>query len=151
MKLNVLVKKILPAIIILMIISACSAPRRSLAVEEGWDLLGEKKVDFVRSTDVIEIHSSYKFTAIRFKVEKHEVRLSDLKIHFQNGDRLEPAMDDVLPADQYSREIELAPDGKFVYKIEFKYRTTGNIFKGRANMLIFGKRYVEHEHEHHKD
>ena len=138
-----MIKKIVTAIIFLMIINASCAPaRRSISVEEGWDLLGEKKVDFVRSTDVIEVHSSYKFTAIRFKVEKHEVRLTELKIHFQNGDKLEPSLDDVLPADQYSREIELSTDGKFVYKIEFKYRTTGNIFKGRANMLVFGKRYT---------
>jgi hypothetical protein len=138
-----MIKKILSAVIFLMIINAsCAPPRRTLSVEEGWDLLGEKKVDFVRSTDVIEIHSTYKFTAIRFKVEKHEVRLTGVKISYQNGDKLEPALDDVLPADQYSREIELAQDGKFIYKIEFKYRTTGNIFKGRANMLIFGKRYT---------
>jgi hypothetical protein len=132
------------ALSLLILNVSCNTSRRSLAIEEGWDLLGEKKVDFVRSTDIIEIHSSYKFTALRFKVEKHEVRLSDLKIHFQNGDRLEPALDEVLPADQYSREVELAPDGKFIYKIEFKYRTTGNIFHGRANMLIFGKRYTGH-------
>ena len=138
-----MIKKIVTAIIFLMIINASCAPaRRSISVEEGWDLLGEKKVDFVRSTDVVEVHSTYKFTAIRFKVEKHEVRLNELKIHFQNGDKLEPSLDDILPADQYSREIELSTDGKFIYKIEFKYRTTGNIFKGRANMLVFGKRYT---------
>ena len=143
MKINPIIKKILRAIIFLMIINASCAPaRRSIAVEEGWDLLGEKKVDFVRSTDVIEVHSTYKFTAIRFKVEKHDVRLSELKITYQNGDKLEPALDDILPADQYSREIELAQDGKFVNKIEVKYRTTGNIFKGRANLLVFGKRYT---------
>ena len=97
MKIDIMAKKILSAFIILMIINAsCSPARRSLAIEEGWDLLGEKKVDFVRSTDVIEVHSSYKFTAIRFKIEKHEVRLSQLKIIFQNGDKLEPSLDDVL-------------------------------------------------------
>ena len=142
MKINQ-IKKILAPVIFLMIINvSCGPARRNISVEEGWDLLGEKKVDFVRSTDVIEVHSSYKFTAIRFKIEKHEVRLTDLKIYFQNGDRLEPSLNDILPADQYSREIELAPDGKIVYKIEFKYRTTGNVFKGRANMLVFGKRYT---------
>jgi hypothetical protein len=143
MKINPMIKKILSAVIFLMIINpSCAPTRRSISIEEGWDLLGEKKVDFVRSTDVIEVHSSYKFTAIRFKIEKHEVRLSELKITYQNGDKLEPALDEILPADQYSREIELAQDGKFVNKIEFKYRTTGNIFKGRANMLVFGKRYT---------
>lgn len=143
MKPDLIIKKIITAILFLMIINtSCSPARRSLTIEEGWDLLGEKKVDFVKSTDVIEIHSSYKFTAIRFKIEKHEVRLNALKITYQNGDKLEPSLDDILPADQFSREIELAPDGKFVNKIEFKYRTTGNIFKGRANLLVFGKRYT---------
>ena len=138
-----MIKKVLTAVIFLMIINASCAPaRRSISVEEGWDLLGEKKVDFVRSTDALEVHSTYKFTAIRFKIEKREVRLSELKITFQNGDKLEPSLDDILPADQYSREIELSQDGKFVNKIEFKYRTTGNIFKGRANLLVFGKRYT---------
>ncbi len=136
-------KRLLTAVIFLMIINVSCAPaRRSISIEEGWDLLGEKKVDFVRSTDALEVHSTYKFTAIRFKIEKREVRLSELKITFQNGDKLEPSLDDILPADQYSREIELSQDGKFVNKIEFKYRTTGNIFKGRANMLVFGKRYT---------
>jgi len=143
MKMTSMIKKVLTAVIFLMIINASCAPaRRSISVEEGWDLLGEKKVDFVRSTDALEVHSTYKFTAIRFKIEKREVRLSELKITFQNGDKLEPSLDDILPADQYSREIELSQDGKFVNKIEFKYRTTGNIFKGRANMLVFGKRYT---------
>ena len=143
MKINPVIKRIFFAIIFLMIVNvSCGPARRSIAIEEGWDLLAEKKVDFVRSTDVIQIHSTYKFTAIRFKIEKHEVRLTNLKIGFQNGDKLEPAMDDILPADQYSREIELSADGKFVNQVELKYRTTGNIFKGRANLLVFGKRYT---------
>ena len=143
MKINPITKKILPAILFLMIINASCAPaRRSIAIEEGWDLLGEQKVDFVQEKDVIDVHSNYKFTAIRIKVEKHEVRLNELKIYYQNGDKLEPSLDDIIAADQYSREIELAQDGKFVNKIEFKYRTIGNIMKGRANMLVFGKRYT---------
>ena len=143
MKINQTIKKILTASIFLMILNASCAPaRRTLSIEEGWDLLGEQKVDFIKDNDVIEVHSSYKFTAIRFKVEKHEVRLNGLKIYYQNGDKLQPSLDDIIAADQYSKEIELTQDGKFVNKIEFKYRTTGNILKGRANMLVFGKRYT---------
>ena len=136
-----MIRKILPAILFLVLINVSCAPaRRSISIEEGWDLLGEQKADFVKEKDVIEVHSSYKFTAIRFKVEKHEVRLNDLRIYYQNGDKLEPALDDIIPADQYSREIEISQDGKFINKVEFKYRTPGNIFKGRANVLVFGKR-----------
>jgi hypothetical protein len=138
-----MINKIVGCLVLLIIFNASCAPvRRSIAVEDGWDLLGEQKADFVREKDVIEVHSTYKFTAIRFKVEKHEVRLNELKIYYQNGDKLEPAMDDIIGADQFSREIELSQDGKFVNKIEFRYRTTGNILKGRANLLVFGKRYT---------
>lgn len=139
-----MIKKILPAIFILMIInSSCGPSRRSIAIEEGWDLLGEQKVNFVRDKDAVEVRSSYKFTAIRFKVEGHEIRLNAVKIYFQNGDKLEPALDDIVAADQYSREIELSQDGKFINRIEFRYRTMGaNVLKGRANVLVFGRRYL---------
>ncbi len=133
-------KYLIPVVAFFMIIS-CNSTRKSIAIEEGWELLGEKKVNFVKDVDVIEVHSSNKFTAIRFKIEKREVRLNDLKIYYQNGDKLQPLIDDVVPADQNSRDILLASDGRFITKIEFKYRTIGNIFKGRANLLVFGKRY----------
>jgi hypothetical protein len=142
-KLNVMIKRIFAAFIFLaMIFTSCAPVRRSIAIEEGWDLLGEQKADFVKEKDIIEVHSTFKFTAIRFKVEKHEVRLNELTIYYQNGDKLQPAMDDIIPSDQYSRIIELTEEGKFVTKIEFKYRTLGNILKGRANVLVFGKRYM---------
>lgn len=139
-----MIKKILPFIFTLMIIaSSCGPTRRSIAIEEGWDLLGEQKVNFVRDKDALDVHSSYKFTTIRFKVEGHEIRLNGVKIYYQNGDKLEPALDDVIAADQYSREIELSQDGKFINRIEFRYRTMGaNVLKGRANVLVFGKRYL---------
>ena len=123
------------------IVISCGPPRRSIAIEEGWDLIGELKVNFVRDKDAIEVHSSYRFTDLRFKVEKREIRLHSLTVYFQNGDKLSPALDDVIPADQYSRDIELSPEGKYISKIEFKFRTTGNVLKGRANVLVFGRRY----------
>ena len=123
------------------IVSSCGTSRRSVGIEEGWELLGEKKVNFVRDKDDLSVRSRNQFTAIRFKVEDRDVRLNDLKIIFQNGDKLEPALDDVITAGQSSRIIELAADGRYIDRIEFKYRTTGNILKGRANVLVLGKRY----------
>jgi hypothetical protein len=138
-----MIKKILPSIVLMMfVISSCGPSRRSIPIEEGWDLLSEHKVNFVRDKDIIDVNSSYKFTALRFKVEGHDIRLKDLKIYFQNGDKLEPSMDDIIGADQYSREIELSQEGKFVNKVEFKYHTIGNVLKGRANVLVFGRRYT---------
>ena len=120
---------------------SCYSNRRSLAIEDGWDLLGEQKVNFVRDKDEIDVRSRGVYTDIRFKVEDREVRINDLKIYFQNGDKLEPSIDFVIAADQESRIIELSKDGRNIDKIEFKYRTTGNILQGRANVIVFGKRY----------
>lgn len=136
----------LPRITLLLLLSvtlfsSCYSTRRSLAVEEGWELLGENKVNFVRDKDELIVTSRNLFTEIRFRVEDREVRINDLKIHFLNGDKLEPAIDFVVPANQDSRIIELARDGRNISKIEFSYRTTGNILRGRANVIIYGNRY----------
>jgi hypothetical protein len=123
-------------------ISSCFTTRRSIPLEEGWELLGEEKVNFVRDKDELIVSSRNQFTDIRFRVEGKEVRLHDLKIYFENGDKLEPSVDFIIPADRDSRNIELAKDGRTISKIEFNYRTTGSILKGRANVLVYGKKYV---------
>lgn len=123
-------------------ISSCFTTRRSIPLEEGWELLGEEKVNFVRDKDELIVSSRNQFTDIRFRIEGKEVRLHDLKIYFENGDKLEPAVDFIIPADRDSRNIELAKDGRTISKIEFQYRTTGSILKGRANLLVYGKKYI---------
>lgn len=138
-------KLLIPALLLFsaVLINACSNTRRTLPIEEGWDLLGEQKVNFVRDKDVVTVYNTNKYTAIRFKVEKKDIYLKDIKIVYQNGDKLSPTMDTKLAADQYSREIELGPEGKSIRSIDFKFRSSGNILKGRANVLVFGKRYTQ--------
>jgi hypothetical protein len=120
---------------------SCGSTRNSIAIEEGWELLGEVKAGFIRETDVINVTSRNQFTSIRFKVEGQDVKLSDLSVYFDSGDRLSPALDQEIPSGHESREIELAADGRTINRVEFKYRTIGNILKGKANILVFGKRY----------
>ena len=126
----------------LVIISlSCGSTRNSIAVEEGWELLGETKAGFIRETDVINVNSRNQFTAIRFKVDGAEIKLSELGVFFDSGDKLSPAVDETIPAGKESRLIELAADGRTITKIELKYRTVGSIIKKKANILVFGKRY----------
>ena len=72
-----------------------------------------------------------------------DIILNDLKVVYENGDKLSPTIGDKIAADQYSREIELGPEGKSIRSIEFKFRSTGNLLKGRANVLVYGKRYTQ--------
>jgi hypothetical protein len=123
------------------LLMACGSSRRTFGLEEGWELLGEHKVNFVKDKDVMEVSSRNLFTAIQFQVEEKDVRINDLKIVFDNGDKMEPALDDIIKAGQQSRIIELAADGRRISSIEFKYRSMGSILEGRANVVITGKRY----------
>lgn len=126
--------------LLLMFVSCTNT--RSIAIEEGWELLGERKVNFVRDKDDINVTSRNEFTALRFRVEDRDIRLNYLKIFFRNGDVLQPAVDELISANQNSRIIELAREGRPIDKVEFKYRTTGgNLLEGRANVLVFGKKY----------
>lgn len=125
----------------LMLLSSCGSSRRTVGVEEGWEILDDRKVNFVRDKDVIEVKSRSQFTAIQFKVEDRDIRINELQIYFNNGDKLEPAIDDVVKAGESSRIIEIGREGRFIDRIEFKYRTTGSILKGRAQVLTLGRRY----------
>jgi hypothetical protein len=128
-------------LIITLVAASCASTRQTVVLEQDWEMLGQSKVNFVRDVDEIDVTSEQKYTAIRFRVEDREVRLNELKIYFTNGDKLEPSLDDAIPADQYSRIIELNPEGRMIDRVQFKYRTTGNVLKGRANVLVLGKRY----------
>lgn len=131
----------LSLIIATIILSSCGNSRKTIAIEEGWDLLGESTVNFIRDKDEVKVTSSNRYTAIRFRVEDKNIRLKDLKIVFSSGDRLEPLLDDVIPAGENSRIIELSQEGKNISHIEFKYRSTGSLLSGRAKVLVFGRRY----------
>ncbi len=120
---------------------ASCASRRTVAVEEGWEMLAERKVDFVSDKDEIDVTSKNQYTALKFRVEEHDVKINELKVIFDNGDKMEPSTELFVAAGQESKVIDL-PQVRNISKIEFKYRTTGNVFAGRANILIFGKRYI---------
>lgn len=121
---------------------SCSSSRKTIAIEEGWELIGETKVNFVRDRGSVAVLNSNPYTAIRFKVENKAIRLKSLNVVFQNGDKLAPLVDSEIEADQFSREFPLGPEGRSIRSIDFNYRSKGNILKGRAKVLIFAKRYV---------
>lgn len=121
--------------------NACHSSR-TMTVEAGWDLLGERTVNFARDVDELPINSTVRYTALRFKVERREVKINDLTIIYANLDKMKPSIDEIVLADQFSKVIELGPEGKDIRSIEFRYRTTGNVLKGRATVLVFGRRYT---------
>jgi hypothetical protein len=62
-------------------------------------------------------------------------------VYFQNGDKLEPSLDEAIKAGELSRVIDLGREGRYIDHIEFNYRSAGNILTGRANVLVLGRKY----------
>jgi len=58
-------------IAIAFVISGCSTGRKTIAIEEGWELIGETKVNFVKDKGSMDVMNTNLYTAIRFKVEKN--------------------------------------------------------------------------------
>ncbi|GAC1423172.1 MAG: hypothetical protein NVS1B13_08620 [Flavisolibacter sp.] len=119
---------------------SCSSSRRFKGIGYGWELLGSQRVDFIRDKDEIIVNGTTRYTAVRFHVADRDVLISGLKIILQNGDKLEPAIEERVGAGQDSRVIQLDREGRLINKIEFTYRTVGSILKGRAKLLVYGKR-----------
>jgi hypothetical protein len=129
------------AFLAMMFVFGSCHSRRSIGIEQGWDLLSDRKVNFVRDKDEIIVHNGTEYTALRFRVERRDIHLDNLKIYFQNGDKLEPNLDEDIKAGEYSRVIELGREGRNIDRIEFKYRTVGNVLKGRADVLVLARKH----------
>lgn len=123
------------------VLASCNSSKRTVGIENGWDLLSDRKVNFVRDKDEVAVNNRTQYTALRFKVERRDIHLGDLKIYFENGDKLEPNLDDDIKAGENSRVIDLGREGRYIDRIEFKYRTVGNVLKGRADVLVLAKKY----------
>lgn len=139
-KIATAMKSILCFFLIALVASSCSSSK-VLGLEQGWDVIDQRKVNFLRDSDEIEVRSRTPYTALRFKVEDKDVRISELKVEFANGDKLEPAVDDVINAGQWSRVIELGREGRVINAISFRYRSMGSVLSGRATVIITGRRY----------
>lgn len=143
---NITGKNITPGLLlmaVLAVVLSCSSTRNTIAIEQGWELIGETKVNFVRDRDQIRVMSNNRYTSIRFRVEKKDIILKNLNIVYQNGDKLAPLIDEQLTAEQNSRDIELGADGKYISSIEFSFRSKGSLLKGQARILVFGKRFEQ--------
>lgn len=138
-----LLRSFLAIVLIVTVFTSCGSTK-TIAVEEGWDLLGEQKVNFVTDNDKINVYNQTLYTALKFQVTTKDVHINDVNIVYPNGDKLNPSVDEDIAAGSFSKEIELDPLGKEIRAVQFKYRSKGNLLKGRARVLVFGKRaYVQ--------
>lgn len=125
----------------IIIFSSCGSTTKTIAVEDGWELLGDTKAGYIRETDVINVTSRNQFTALKFRVEGQQLKLNSLGVYFDNGDKLSPAVSDIITPGTESRIIELGAQGRYISKIELRYRSDGKFLSKKAKVYVFGRRY----------
>lgn len=129
--------------LVIIFVASCSSTKKTVVTPAGWLVLGESKANFVREKEVIKVYSPDKYTDIQFRVDGRSIKISDMSVYFDNGDKLSPRVEETLEPGQYSKVINLADNGRKLDRIEFKYRTIGNITKGRARIVLMGKPYIQ--------
>lgn len=108
-------------------------------VDNGWEKIGERKVNLKGEKDVISGFGKGRFNRIRIIIRDSAIELYDMIITFGNGEKFSPETRLVFAKDTESRIIDLQGKKRFIKKIEFFYKSR-NIFTGKATVEVWGKK-----------
>jgi len=126
------------ACIVLVYTSSCMSPD-FINGENGWVLLGERKVNHLVEKDVFKIKSRDKFTAVRLYVSEKDVDIKSVEIMLINGDILKPSIESTIRQGDRSRIIDLAADGRQLEKVTIRYRSAGKLFSHKGKVQLGGR------------
>lgn len=106
--------------------------------EEGYQLLGERRVDFGADRDTIEVTASEgKFTAIVIGVVEGELEMWNIKVEFGNDESFSPELRANFDQKSRSRVIDLPGEARVIKKVSFAYKS--KIGEGKATVKLFGR------------
>lgn len=104
----------------------------------AWEVLGSRSVRYGTDRDVISVSSDKWYKGVYFKVTDAPIRLNDMKIYFDNGDKFDVSIRGMIRENGHSRTIELPGGDRRITKVEFSYETMGSN-RGTANLTLWGK------------
>jgi hypothetical protein len=105
-----------------------------------WKIIGERSVKFSSDRDVIKVGGNDWYTKLKIKVVDAPLHISNFDVIFENGERFDVAIREDIRKGGESRVIDLPGQERRIDRIEFRYRTTGRLRGGTANVIVFGRR-----------
>ena len=118
----------------LLVPAALASPAASA---DEWVRIGQREVDRKSDKDTFELDGE-NFRRLRFRVSDSDVRIHDIVVHFENGERFRPAARALYAEDKRSRVIDLPGKSRSIDKVVFKY---GNLpGGGKAEVTLYGRR-----------
>lgn len=106
---------------------------------QGWRFIGDKWAAYGPDRDVLRVGGNDAFRQIKIKVTNGPLRIDDIDIHFENGEKMNVPLKNAFKAGQESRVIDLPGGVRKLERVEFLYSTIGRS-KGRARIAVWGKR-----------
>ena len=107
---------------------------------DEWKKIGERSVKFTSDHDVIRVGGNDWYSKLKIKVVDAPLHIADFDVIFENGERFDVAIKENIREGGESRVIDLPGSERRIDRIEFKYRTTGRVAKGTANVIVYGRR-----------
>lgn len=104
----------------------------------AWEVLGSRSVRYGTDHDVISVSSDKWYKGIYFKVTDAPIKINDMKVYFDNGDKFDVSIRGMIKQNGHSRTIELPGGERRITKVEFSYETMGSN-RGTANLTLWGK------------
>ncbi|MCA8912168.1 MAG: hypothetical protein KDB82_10715 [Planctomycetes bacterium] len=105
---------------------------------EGYQFLGERKVDFGADRDTIEVTGKEgKFTAIVIGVVDGNLEMWNIKVEFGNDESFSPDLRANFDEKSRSRVIDLPGGARVIKKATFLYKS--KLKEGKATVKLYGK------------
>ena len=134
-------KKILLAITVFFIgATALQAQKPEVVIKdkEGWQKIGEAKVNFKTEKDAFIIMGADKFKMLQIRVKDANIHLEDVNIEFDGGEKQDVSLKSSYKAGQKSKVINLVNAPRGLKKVEFIYKTVPNTADERAEVELWG-------------
>ncbi len=112
----------------------------SFSIQADWKLLGERSVKFSSDKDIIKVGGNDWYSKLKIKVVDAPLHIGDMDVIFENGEKFDIAIKENIRQGGESRVIDLPGGERRIDRIEFRYRTTGRLRNGTANVIVFGRR-----------
>lgn len=106
---------------------------------QDWHFIGDKIASFGADRDVLWINGKDAFRQIKIRVTNAPLRIIDMDVYFENGDKMNVPLKNTFRQGGESRVIDLDGGVRQIKKITFLYETIGRK-KGKARVAVWGKK-----------
>lgn len=122
---------------VLLATGAPQVSRGAAPVQDAWELLGTRRVNYRAEKDVVAASHQGRFRAIKIEVEGGNLEMYNIRVVFGDGESFSPDTRVNFREGSWSRTIDLPGDARVIRRVEFYYRSEGR--RGRATVRVYGQ------------